>query len=214
MLNIETIKPHMPVVCSEGGQFAVVDHLQGATSIKLAKDKSGQHHYIPVSWVTRVDDHVHIDRPGDEAMRQWTTKDEGAPLVHKDPSWWTETHSTGWQRTGAALRRDWEQTKADFGAGGFDLDQDVGDTLKQASGKEVIPPGTMPNPGRAADWDENEPALRYGYGAGHYYPDNEWNEELEGKLRKDWDSTGSSSSWERVKAAVRRGWQSVKQVAK
>ena len=60
MLNIESIKPHMPVVCSNGGQFAVVDHLQGATAIKLAKDSKGQHHYIPVSWVTRVDDQVHI----------------------------------------------------------------------------------------------------------------------------------------------------------
>jgi hypothetical protein len=41
-------------------------------TIKLAKDKSGHHHYIPVSWVTSIDDAVHIDRPGDQAMREWS----------------------------------------------------------------------------------------------------------------------------------------------
>ena len=72
MIDIAQIKPHMPVVCSENGQFAVVDHLEGANTIKLAKDKSGQHHYIPVSWVASVDDKVHVDRPGKQAMQQWS----------------------------------------------------------------------------------------------------------------------------------------------
>jgi hypothetical protein len=67
------IKPHMPVVCSNNGQFAVVDHLEGRDLIKLAKDASGQHHYIPLTWVTSVDDKVHIDRPGNQAMREWST---------------------------------------------------------------------------------------------------------------------------------------------
>jgi len=67
------IKPHMPVVCSENGQFATVDHLEGTSLIKLTRDKSGQHHYIPLTWVTSVDDKVHIDRPGDQAMREWST---------------------------------------------------------------------------------------------------------------------------------------------
>ena len=40
---------------------------------KYAKDASGQHHYIPLTWVTSVDDKVHVDRPGDQAMREWTT---------------------------------------------------------------------------------------------------------------------------------------------
>jgi hypothetical protein len=73
MVNIESIKPHMPVVCSEGGQFAVVDHLSSDNrSVKLSKDASGKHHYIPVAWVTTVDDAVHIDRPGTQAMREWS----------------------------------------------------------------------------------------------------------------------------------------------
>lgn len=69
----DLIKPHMPVVCSENGQFATVDHIEGHSSIKLAKDDTGQHHYIPLDWVTSVDDKVHIDRPGKQAMREWST---------------------------------------------------------------------------------------------------------------------------------------------
>lgn len=72
MVNKDQIKPNMPVVCSENGQFAVVDQLE-ASSIKLKKDKSGQHHFIPLSWVKMVDQRVHIDRPGKQAMREWTT---------------------------------------------------------------------------------------------------------------------------------------------
>jgi hypothetical protein len=65
----------MPVVCSEGGQFAVVDHMSSDNrTIKLAKDEHGEHHYIPVSWVTEIDDAVHVDRPGRQAMREWSTE--------------------------------------------------------------------------------------------------------------------------------------------
>ncbi len=74
MINVQQIKPDMPVVCSQNGQFAVVDHLEGQDSIKLKKDKTGKHHFIPVSWVTVVDEMVHIDRPGTQAMQQWRTE--------------------------------------------------------------------------------------------------------------------------------------------
>lgn len=74
MINVEQIKPEMPVVCSEDGQFGVVDHMEGQDSIKLKKDSQGKHHFIPVSWVTKVDSKVHIDRPGSQAMREWRTE--------------------------------------------------------------------------------------------------------------------------------------------
>lgn len=73
MINANEIKPEAPVVCSKDGQFATVDHMEGKEIIKLKKDKQGQHHYIPLSWVTRVDDKVHVDRPGDKAMADWST---------------------------------------------------------------------------------------------------------------------------------------------
>ena len=73
-MQIKQIKPEMPVVCSEDGQFAVVDHLEGQESIKLKKDEGGKHHFIPTSWVTVVDSKVHIDRPGTQAMKEWRTE--------------------------------------------------------------------------------------------------------------------------------------------
>lgn len=74
MINANQIKPEMPVVCSKDGQFGIVDHMQGSGTIKLNKDKSGQHHYIPLSWVTSTEDgKVKVDRPGDEAMQEWST---------------------------------------------------------------------------------------------------------------------------------------------
>lgn len=75
-MNTSEIKPHMPVVCSNDREFARVDHVEGQ-SLKLTKDNSGQHHYIPLSWVKSVDDKVHIDRPGQDAMKQWTTSPGG-----------------------------------------------------------------------------------------------------------------------------------------
>lgn len=72
MFDRNRIQEHMPVVCSNNRQFATVDRVEG-DSIKLTKDDQGQHHWIPMDWVTNVDDKVHIDRPGDQAMREWYT---------------------------------------------------------------------------------------------------------------------------------------------
>lgn len=74
MIARNQIKPDMPVVCSNDGQFAVVDHMVGPNTIKLNKDKSGQHHYIPLSWVTSTENNkVKVDRPGEQAMQDWST---------------------------------------------------------------------------------------------------------------------------------------------
>ena len=74
MINATEIKPEMPVVCSQGGQFATVDHMEGSDFIKLKKDEVGMHHYIPMDWVTSTESgEVKIDRPGEEAMQQWQT---------------------------------------------------------------------------------------------------------------------------------------------
>jgi hypothetical protein len=70
MDKAQDIREHMPVVCSNNKQFATVDHVDG-DFVKLTRDDKGQHHWIPRSWVASVDDKVHVDRPGDQAMREW-----------------------------------------------------------------------------------------------------------------------------------------------
>jgi hypothetical protein len=72
MFDITQIRAHMPVVCSNDVQFATVDHVDG-NELKLARDKDGKHHFIPLAWIQSVDDKIHIDRPGKEAMASWRT---------------------------------------------------------------------------------------------------------------------------------------------
>lgn len=66
------IKEHMEIVGSNDQYFAIVDDVEG-DAIKVTKDEQGQHHYIPMAWVERVDEHVHLSRPGDQVMTEWTT---------------------------------------------------------------------------------------------------------------------------------------------
>lgn len=45
-----------------------------------------------------------------------------------------------------ALKRDWEQTKHDFNKkAGRELNQDVDDTVKQATGADPVPPRNIPS---------------------------------------------------------------------
>jgi hypothetical protein len=71
-MDTKKIREQMPVVCTNDEQFGTVDRVEG-DYIKLTKDANGQHHFIPTSWVATVDDKVHVDRPGDQAMREWLT---------------------------------------------------------------------------------------------------------------------------------------------
>ncbi|HZR01130.1 MAG TPA: DUF2171 domain-containing protein [Chloroflexota bacterium] len=72
------IREHMPVVCSNNKQFATVDRVEGSY-VKTTKDNSGQHHWFPLDWVSSVDDKVHVNRPSDQAMREWmSTQPQGA----------------------------------------------------------------------------------------------------------------------------------------
>lgn len=48
--------------------------MEGTNCIKLKRDDQGEHHYIPLSWVKFVDDKVHVDRPGEQAMQEWSTE--------------------------------------------------------------------------------------------------------------------------------------------
>jgi hypothetical protein len=122
----------------------------------------------------------------------------------KNPKWWTAQNDSAWERIKAAFKRDWDQTKHDFGGDEPDTDQDVNNTVKQAAGKEGIPPrGTR-------TYEEVEQAHRFGYGARSYYGDKypAWNSELESRLESDWRNTYPSrgEQWDEDVEDIRRGW--------
>ncbi|MGH8516252.1 MAG: hypothetical protein ACREUE_02215, partial [Panacagrimonas sp.] len=86
-------------------------------------------------------------------------------MTMKNPTWWTQEHDSRWDRVKSAFRRDWEQTKHDFGSSSArDLQQSASDTVKQAAGKQQSA-GTMPR----RSFDEAESALRFGHGAKSQY---------------------------------------------
>jgi hypothetical protein len=66
------IREHMVVEASCGTRIGKVDHVEG-DSIKLTKNDSpdGMHHRIPMAWVTRVDDCVHLNKDHKEVQAQW-----------------------------------------------------------------------------------------------------------------------------------------------
>ena len=128
----------------------------------------------------------------------------------KNPNWWNEKHEGTWDRIKGAMKRDWEQTKADVSSKGQELNQDVGDTVKQMAGKQAVPPPNMPNPPDRDDddkWEAVEPAHRYGVGARSQY-NAEWDDKLESKLSSEWTELKGDAKrkWEDVKGYVRRGY--------
>lgn len=123
------------------------------------------------------------------------------------PSWWNETNDSTWERVKAAFRRDWEQTKHDFGKDDArDLDQNVDDTVTQAVGQRPIPPEGVPNPPEADEFDRYEPAFRYGYGAAGHYGQFEWDPQLERTLEQEWRGMSPDSAFTDSRDFIRQGW--------
>jgi hypothetical protein len=162
-----------------------------------------------------------------------TEKNMGRKLFH--PTWWNEyEHGGAWHRVKEAMRRDLEQTKNNFSLDAPDLNQDLRDTIKQATGAAPIPPPGRKTPpksgeadtdrqqdtrqGRKNDnngtlkprpFDEIESPLSYGYAAlmqyGSKYP--YWDPTLEKTLRDEWTAGNPDEEWEEVAPFVRRGFE-------
>jgi hypothetical protein len=141
-----------------------------------------------------------------EEQRQW------------HPTWHTAEHATSWGRAREAVRRDWQQTRRDLHVGGHELNQRASDTLKQAVGRQAIPPNGRTNPARVigdlvGEWEWVEPPAEYGYSArlqfGLTYP--EWCYELDRDLKREWESSAAGSTnqglWDDVKSYVRYGYE-------
>jgi len=70
--KLDEMKPGMEVVTSCGCRVGTVDHMEG-NAIKLTRKDSpdGQHHFIPVNWVARVDEHVQLNKDVFETKQGW-----------------------------------------------------------------------------------------------------------------------------------------------
>jgi len=122
--------------------------------------------------------------------------------MNKNPKWWNKDNDSAWERVKAAFRRDWDQTKHDFGGKQPDMDQHVGDTVKQAAGKQPIPPRGQPA------YEDFEVAHRFGFGARRQYGStySNWDNNLETELQRDWRETYNDRDWTKYREEVRRGW--------
>jgi hypothetical protein len=68
---LHQVQEHMTVVGSDGQEVGTVDHLDGER-IKLTRDESGQHHFLPGELVAAVEDgRVRLSMPAAQAKRQW-----------------------------------------------------------------------------------------------------------------------------------------------
>ncbi|MFZ2491950.1 MAG: hypothetical protein WA208_10740 [Thermoanaerobaculia bacterium] len=112
------------------------------------------------------------------------------------PTWYTNEHDSGWDRVKTAFRRDWEQTKHDFGSNtARDLDQDVDDTVKQAVGTQHS---------SETGFERHEPAFRFGYAAKRQYGSqhSSWNDDLDSRLRNDY-----GDDYDRDRDSIRRAYE-------
>ena len=130
------------------------------------------------------------------------------------PKWYKPEHASAWDRVKEAFRRDWEQTKHDLHAGGHELNQNVGDTMKQAEGKQAIPSINDANPPKVvgdADWERVDAPAQFGHAARSEYGQQHtgWSNELETTLKGEWEKgeRDVKSGWDNVRDHVRRGYE-------
>jgi hypothetical protein len=133
--------------------------------------------------------------------------------LHAEPAWWTAQHSRIWKQHLPALRsvfaqRVGEQNRRRIASQGPD------DALIQ--GKATTPRnvevehahGVADSWEASTTWEQIAPGLRYGVGARAHYPQHTtWTPELQTLLRSEWCKLNEPSTWEKVKRAVRQGFE-------
>jgi hypothetical protein len=122
--------------------------------------------------------------------------------MQRNPKWWNEQTESAWERVKAVFKRDWDQTMQKAGCQQPDPHQHVGETVKQAVGKEAIASG-MPR------YEEIEDAYRFGFGARYQYDGQfpTWDMGLEARLEQDWRETYSDRHWGRYRDFIRHAWE-------
>jgi hypothetical protein len=129
------------------------------------------------------------------------------------PVWWTVEHTVIWETAEPSLRKDFEQRSAERNRAQMKA-QGTDDAVFQRDAAtprnvDVEHAHRVPDEDWEVgdDWDEIRPALRYGVGARARYPESSWSEEVEQRLREDWNKSYEPSAWQKLKRAVRRGFE-------
>ena len=103
-----------------------------------------------------------------------------------------------WEKMKAAVRRGWDR-----------MTDDDDDVYYRNHWNSVYGAGTGATAGAGA-YDEYRPAYSYGseMALSEKYRGRPWND-VEGDLRVDWDTRypGDQSTWDKMKSAVRHGWE-------
>jgi hypothetical protein len=76
MAAARMIAQYMEVVGSDGAHVGIVERIEGAEEIKLAKDDpdaGGRERYIPMTWLAHAEMKVHLNLPAAEAKARWST---------------------------------------------------------------------------------------------------------------------------------------------
>ena len=68
-VTVASFRENMLLVGSDGETLGAIDGPAPGDSIRLKPDALGQHHWVPLSWVARVDDQAHLDRSTRQARQ-------------------------------------------------------------------------------------------------------------------------------------------------
>lgn len=70
-----SLRENMLVLGTDGETIGMVDGPAPEETVRLKGDSLGQHHWIPLAWIERVDDQAHLDRPGQQARQEWLSSE-------------------------------------------------------------------------------------------------------------------------------------------
>ena len=81
--SLSKVAEHQEVVGSDGQHVGTVDKVRGDRIIltKTDKDAGGQHHSVPCSWITSVDDKVMLNKSAAEAKRAWHEEAQSQAMI-------------------------------------------------------------------------------------------------------------------------------------
>jgi hypothetical protein len=80
--QLNNVREHQDVVGSDGAHVGTVDKVKGDRILltKSDPDAGGQHHSIPSSWITSVDDKVTLSKTAAEAKQAWRDEDRNSAM--------------------------------------------------------------------------------------------------------------------------------------